>query len=113
MVASVGKMAALSSFEDRDSLITFLADQLAGGALTVVLGAGASQSFGLPKWDALVDRLALAARVAMTSGLSATHRAELIFHKGYASDRLKFAEAVREALYAGTDVSLGRLLASP
>lgn len=87
----------------------FLARQLFFGRLTLVLGAGVSFGFGLPGWSELNERTASVTRCSVPIGLTGEEAADLILTKGFGGDELKFAEAVRTALYQGYDRSIDKL----
>lgn len=55
--STYGMMVSQYQWSNQETLIEFLARKLAAGNLILVLGAGISHAFGLPKWEALVENL--------------------------------------------------------
>ena len=72
----------------------------AKGVLSLVLGAGASHGFSLPTWDELVDGLRDQGGVTDAKLPKPEEEADKVHRNHFGKDRLKFAEAVRAALYA-------------
>ncbi|NDV57019.1 SIR2 family protein [Bacteroides sp. 519] len=50
-------MGQLSLWEDRSSLVKYLANKLKDNSLSLVLGAGVSNAFGLPGWAELITTI--------------------------------------------------------
>ncbi|HKY35311.1 MAG TPA: SIR2 family protein [Polyangiaceae bacterium] len=105
-------MQARDAWEDSDTLFDFLARQLNQHRLGLVLGAGASMGFGLPKWDKLVARafeLSGATRDPRQSNEDAAD--SLLTHLG--RDEAKLVAVVRQALYENYDATFERLTKVP
>lgn len=102
-------MRERSNYEDPDLLRDFLAEQLAQGALAIVLGAGASKPFGLPDWGTLIDQLHKDCGLTRDLRQSAEVSAETLLSKGFKGDRVELANAIRNAMYDGKDLSLNTL----
>jgi hypothetical protein len=92
-------MQSIDGYNDHISLKDFLADQLLHGRLALVLGAGASMGFGLPNWDILTERIFEDLHVARDVNMDNEMSAELLLAKHFNKDKMKFANAVRKALY--------------
>ncbi|MGZ8174269.1 MULTISPECIES: SIR2 family protein [Methylobacter] len=107
--ATMNKMATRPSYEDQDILNDYLARQLRQGSLAIVLGAGASFGFGLPGWDDLVDLMYKEASTARPPNLQPEIAAENLWVSKFSSDRVKFAEAVRKALYKNASLAFDDL----
>jgi hypothetical protein len=86
-------------WRDESWLKDFLAKQLTLGRLSLVLGAGVSMGLGLPSWQVLVDSLYARAGQTLVDGQSLEVAAERLLNTGFGGDRVKFAEAIRLALY--------------
>jgi hypothetical protein len=97
-----------SYYEDSSKLKKFLARQLLGGRLALSLGAGASIGFKLPNWDLLVDRCLRNAGLVRRADRSNESLAEEVL-LALGNDELRFAQAVRVALYEGMDLSIKAL----
>jgi hypothetical protein len=97
------------AFGNSHELKRFLAEQLYLGRLAVVLGAGASQGFGLPDWDTLITNMILKASAIIPHGLTSEQQAEEIWRTCCDSDDIKFAELVRDTLYEKSDTSMHTL----
>ncbi len=98
------------SWSSRETLIDFLAGQLAQGSLAIVLGAGASSGFGLPDWKGLVDRMASPTLKIELEGKSVETQAEFLRSAVSGGDDERFREAIRQALYKTFDRSISALL---
>jgi hypothetical protein len=103
-------------WEERSSLIDFLADQLNGSRLGIVLGAGASMGFGLPSWDKLLHSAFVAAGKTPPSTTDNELLADSLLAQ-LGGDDLLLAGTVRTALYKEFDPSFptmttNRLLAA-
>jgi SIR2-like domain len=109
VTAKMSHMRDRGNWDDRDALEEHLAQQLLGGSLAVVLGAGVSGDFKLPDWDVLVQRLYDRVGVTRPGGLKNEMAAEQLLHSHFKTDRVKFASAVREVLYEGADLALHTL----
>lgn len=97
----VSKMLSKPEWDNRETLIEFLAAQLNRGSLTLVLGAGVSAAFGFADWEGLVNAAFRVAGKKRPADLGAQHAAERLFSElGGREDA--FAATVREALYADT-----------
>jgi hypothetical protein len=96
------------AWADWQRLRDYLAVQLTGGRLALVLGAGISIPIGLPSWSDLVNRAF--AKTGLTRSLQQTDQvaAETLFaHVG--NDETAFAELIRGVLYDGIDLSMTSL----
>ncbi|WP_446809706.1 SIR2 family protein [Methylomonas sp. 2BW1-5-20] len=107
--AAMSKMAVRTSYEDGDILNDYLAGQLQKGSLAIVLGAGASFGFGLPSWVELIDQMFTEVGKTRNSSWSLEQAAEELCIGVYSNDRMKFAEAVRRALYKGASLTFDDL----
>lgn len=92
-------MSSASDWEVPDYVDQFLVTQLAKGKLALVLGAGVSMGFGLPNWTDLVDELYRARGKVRQAGLSDVQASEVLLHSEFSTNRVAFAEAVRQCLF--------------
>ncbi|WP_096703299.1 SIR2 family protein [Magnetospirillum sp. 15-1] len=98
------------SWHNEVSLIDHLATQLLAGRLGLFLGAGVSRPFGLPDWDTLVSRMAVAAGEAapVAGSFNATNKVEALALKYFTtSDLLK--GATKAALYQGVALDFAKI----
>jgi hypothetical protein len=111
-------MTTLSTAQDADfyndqaSIKDHLARQLRAGRLCAVLGSGASAQFKLPQWSGLIDALCNVSNITLPDDVKKSGNesaSEWVLTFGFKGDRRKFAEAVREALYSGCDISFASL----
>jgi hypothetical protein len=101
-VTATTAMRSRSAYEQRNSLVQYLASQLVRGRLALILGAGASAGFGLPGWSDLLLRICGAARIRPPKG-NLTQMAETLESK--IGDREKFVRTLHKCLYRGTSSS--------
>lgn len=99
-MAVVSSRSTPDLWREEDWVKNFLAEQLTRRRLSLVIGAGVSVGLGLPTWTALVDHLFEKAKLSPVHGQSIEVAAEDVLTRGFANDRIKFAEAIREAMYA-------------
>ena len=92
------RMPSVDDFENDSTLLNFLSDQLLGGNLTILLGAGISVYFGLPSWRELIERL-FASKRSTVPNIDQKRQAEYFRNKFYPDDKLGFLNAVKSALY--------------
>ncbi len=96
-------------WDNRNTLLNYLADQLAWGRLAIILGAGTSMSFGLPNWPTLVKKLFEKASEPVPDEdnleLLAEHFRRTFFGKDYEG----YVSAIHDALYEGVDSSFESL----
>lgn len=109
---SLSEMSDPSAYES-PNLEKFLAEQLTKGRLALVLGAGASFGFGLPKWDVLVDRVldntGCSPRLPGATNEALADEA----WRACGKDEIRFAGAVRASLFQGYDARFETLIANP
>lgn len=98
-------MMDIARYEDEDFLKTFLATQLYNGRLAIILGAGVSMGYGLPKWDDLIARAFKVAGMMRPGGLSNEEAGELILNEKCKRDQVEFAKIIYQALYEGYNFS--------
>jgi len=98
-------MSSPDDWKSFDKLKKLLAYRLVYQRISLFLGAGASAGFGLPDWKVLVDNLYSNSGATRPASPDNTRDAEdLLMGTKYAGDRIKFASAVRTALYQKTDL---------
>jgi hypothetical protein len=98
----MANMNLAASWHDEPSLVEYLATQLTLGRLAVVLGAGVSEFYGLPKWSNLINRLCNACgEPDLASGEDPVLKAGALKARHYKGNDAGFSVAVRTALYAG------------
>jgi hypothetical protein len=93
---------------NREAVIQYLAYQLVHGRLGLLLGAGISYPFGLPKWEELQRRMFEALREKPPATLD-LRTIEALRLRRFARNRADFAKAVKEALYKTADLSFEQL----
>lgn len=93
---------ATDDFWNKDENIDgYLARKLKNGSTSLFLGAGASHGFNLPNWSGLVEGVRSHCGAAPPAkSVRAEDEADTLLHKTFVGDRMRFALAVREALYA-------------
>jgi len=96
-------MATIDDWQQEPTLLRFLSKQLANGSLTLVLGAGVSDHFGLPSWRTLIKNL-FAAKRSPVPRKDPKRQAEDFRNRYYESDVPGFLKAVKVALYRGVKV---------
>lgn len=90
-----------------------LARALKNGYLRLVLGAGVSQSFGLPGWSELVRRIAENCGAVVEPDHGNETNAFNIYSKFFQKDRARFEDALKAALYQDGDNSISYLANFP
>ena len=98
------RQMTMTDFEDRGTLIKYLAEQLTGGRLALVLGAGVSSYFGLPKWDDLLERLYARRGITRDPNLDLKRQAQFFKNEFFKNDKKGFIATVREELYHGISI---------
>lgn len=96
---TISFMAEEEDWEDNDKVLRFLGQKLVTGRLSLFLGAGASDAFGLPDWDTLTNNLCREAGVVRDPSVSNEQQAESIYVETFSQNRLAFAGAVQKSLY--------------
>lgn len=111
--ASISVMRDASAYRHTPTLKRFIATQLVSGRLALILGAGASNGFGLPGWNELTRRLVRNSGASRPKGLDNEAVAEHLLSQTYNGDAVRFAKAVHCALYEKADFSLAHLQQVP
>jgi hypothetical protein len=101
-------MVLHDDFTDRDQLIEYLASQLNRGRLALVLGAGISKPFGLPKWEELLQRLFTAQGKPLPSD-TPERQAEYLRLTHFSGNPRGFTDAIHQALYTGVSADFASL----
>jgi len=91
-------MNVKDQWDNRDALITYLANLLIQGRLALFLGAGVSKFYGLPEWDGLINAL-YDSKKAGTPDSNRKIAAEEFRDNYYKDDEQGFLKAVHQALY--------------
>lgn len=97
-------------WDNRNTLLNYLADQLAWGRLAIILGAGTSISLGLPNWPTLVKRLFEKASEPVPDESNLELLAEHFRRTFFGNDHEGYVSAIHDALYKGVDVSFEALM---
>ncbi len=93
-------MTNRENFQDKEKLQDYLAHQLRGGRLAIVLGSGVSYHFGLPTWEELVHGLYRHKKKSLPKGdYSLEDLAENFKNSYYQKDTNGFLDAVYAVLY--------------
>src|SRR5580700_3810776 len=98
-------MATVDDWQQESTLLRFLSKQLAKGSLTLVLGAGVSDHFGLPSWPELIQRL-FAAKRSSVPKKDPKRQAEDFRNRYFETDVPGFLKAVKLALYRDVRIDL-------
>lgn len=101
------------SWQEEAILIDYLARQLTRGRLGLFLGAGVSQFYGLPDWDALLLGLARRNGEAYSKGTEPIAKAGYLRAKYYKGQKSRFIKDVREELYDGATLDFSRIRQNP
>lgn len=109
MAGKFSLMMDRSRFENDEALKEFLAYQLFNGRLSLILGSGVSQGFGLPGWNELISRAVSNAGISIPSEASRDTITELLLHEACKGDDIDFAKLIHQALYEGADLSFKTL----
>jgi hypothetical protein len=100
-------------FNERDSLLDLLADQLTAGRLALFLGAGVTMELekqddgvwmGLPNWPTLIDRLYEAKGSTRPTEMGLLKAAQE-FRQKYTTTQTQYLADVKAALYKGLDLN--------
>jgi hypothetical protein len=105
----MSSMQDYRAWENWNRLREFLAHQLCGGRLALVLGAGLLHGFGLPDWDELTTRIFALKAATRPTGVDNEMAADTFLIDQCREDDLEFARLVRQALYDGVDLSMDAL----
>lgn len=96
----MANMNVADSWKDESTLVEYLAKQLILGRLAIVLGAGISQFYGLPKWAELIENICRdLGEPPMPSGGDPLLKAGTLKAKYFNGNEQGFSEAVKKALY--------------
>jgi SIR2-like protein len=109
-IMSIANLHIPAVWRDEKVLIRHLASELVRGRLSLMLGAGISDFYGLPLWLDLVNRLrdrCGEARITTADDPIRTMGALRIKH--YKNKTPEFLKAVAEELYRGTSVDLEKI----
>lgn len=99
---SVSRMRDGASWRNERTLKKFLSLELAAGRLTLVVGAGVSQEFGLPNWPELTAKIFEDARLEKPDGADRMTEEELatvLLSDGFHNNDVEFARAIGRSLY--------------
>lgn len=107
--ARLSKMQDIGAWRNVARLREFLAEQLSGGRLALVLGAGLLHGFGLPDWDLLTEKAFGEKRAPRPPGVDNETAADTLLRKHCGDNEMDFAQTVRAALYHGVDLSMDAL----
>lgn len=113
VASTITPLATDGYWSDPSNVDDYLARKLKAGSTSLVLGAGASHGFNLPDWKALVE----AVRVDSGATPPATTKrpedeADHLLSTKFDNDRMRFAKAVRQALYSPASHQLNFMLKS-
>lgn len=103
------EMSRMGEFETWSTLKTYLARQLVGGRLAVVLGAGTSTHFGLPTWTTLIERL-YSRHGSTPPPKRETIQAEEFKNQYHRRDQESFFSEVKDALYEGITIGFDQMM---
>jgi hypothetical protein len=102
-----------ASWDDEAVLLEHLARQLVLGRLAIVLGAGASQFYGLPNWQELVNRICNACgEPTLLPGDDPIVKVGAIRIRRFKTKRLEFLKTVTDALYEGVGIDFEKIRAN-
>lgn len=102
-------MTKPDQWESRAAVTQYLAYQLVHGRLALMLGAGVSMKFGLPKWAVLNEHLFAAVGETKPSGVDDLIAVEGLRLRHFDGNPKGFLELVQKALYASADLSFSSL----
>lgn len=103
------EMAKLSDFQYPNILIPYLARHLKKGRLTLVLGAGISQAFGLPGWEELLINLYAKKGATRNTAIDLKRQARDFRLQFFPTDKDGFIQEVKSVLYQGVRVDFDQL----
>lgn len=96
----MGNMNLPDTWDDEAVLIGYLSNQLILGRLAIVLGAGVSQFYGLPRWTELVNKLCRkCGEPDMPPGGDPLMKAGALRTRYFDGNDAGFSSAVKDALY--------------
>lgn len=106
---TLSPMRDAGTWERDEAVISFLANQLRQGRLSLVLGAGINAGLKLPDWDTVTTRLLAEAGKHRSAGLSNEQEADSFLYDVCQGDDVEFAKRVGIELYRGMSLDMDSL----
>jgi len=98
------------AWDNRDAVVSYLAEQARKGRLLLCLGSGVSVPFGLPNWEELLDELAGDRASEMNSDdVMPSAKAEFLLKEIFYENHKDLIAKIREIFYAKRVIGIGSL----